>query len=306
VLLGMGAELGEALGPELTVDATATSSAPGAATIAARASSRYATLDAPQVDLRAGMLAVAPAKPVTLDFLPSPPLRQRYLAPINPVFRDIRLADESKPIRLAVPMVAYPLDGDMARFDADVRLTVGNVLLERNADNDLLNVLKIFQKDAKQDNRPVDGVIDPLVVAVRKGQLTYKDFSVGIERVGSGWRTRLIFDGDIDLTQKPPYARRIAANYPLSSLAREVISVLPNEDGGPLADALNSISLNVADAAQLRIAFRGPLGEVNGKPAKLDRRTKLIIDGSQLGKGVEEIGQKVGDALGDLFKKRKK
>ena len=78
------------------MEATAASSAPGVATIAARASSRYATLDAPQVDLRAGMLAVAPAKPVTLDFLPSPPLRRRYLAPLNPVFRDIRLADDRK------------------------------------------------------------------------------------------------------------------------------------------------------------------------------------------------------------------
>jgi hypothetical protein len=305
VLLGMGAELGEALGPELTVDATATSSAPGTATIAARASSRYATLDAPQVDLRAGMLAVAPAKPVTLDFLPSPPLRRRYLAPINPVFRDIRLADDRKPIRLAVPMASYPLDGDLSRLDADLRLTVGDVLLERADGNELLDLLKQFQKDRKSAPRPIDGNIGPLAVAVRKGQLTYKDFAVGIERQGNSWKTLLIFDGDIDLAQSPPFARRIGANYPLSSVAREVVALLPNDDGGGfIGDALSTISLNVGDAAQLRVSVSGPLGEVNGRPAALKRRIKLVFDESQVGKGLEDVGRKAAEAIGDWLKGR--
>lgn len=305
VLLGMGAELGEAVGPELSVDATVTSTAPGAATLTARAASRYATLDAPQVELRAGALVIAPAKPLTLDFLPSPPLRRRYLATVNPVFRDIRLADDRKPIRLAVPMASYPLDGDLSRLDADLRLTVGDVVLERSRANELLDLLKQFQPNAKRVVAPVDGNIGPLAVTVRKGQLAYKDFAVGIERQGSSWKTLLIFDGDVDLTQKPPFARRIGANYPLSSVAREVVAVLPDDDGGGLiGDALSAISLNLADAAQLRVSVSGPLGDVDGKPAELKRRIKLVFDKSQVGKGLEDAGRKAAEAIGDWFRKR--
>jgi hypothetical protein len=304
VLLGTGAELGEAVGPDLTVNATAASSAPGVATLAARATARYLTLEAPRLDLRAGALSVAPAKPVTLDFLPSEPVRRRYLASINPIFRDVRLADERKPIRFAVESVSYPVDGDLSRLDGDMRLTVGAVLLERNPDNEILNLLKAFQG---KDSKPIDGTIDPLVVQIRKGQLAYKDFSVGIERQGDGWRTRLIFDGDIDLTKQPAFARTIAANYPMGSLAREVVGLLPNEDGGgTVANVLNTMSLGVGEALQLRIRFRGPLGDVDGKPAKLERKVKVVFDGKQMGKDIGKTVETVGGVIGDLFKKKGK
>jgi hypothetical protein len=303
-LLGMGAELPEAVGPDLTVNAKAVSSGPGAATATIRASGRFVTLDAPQLVLRVGLLTVVPEKPVTLDFIPSEPVRRRYLASINPIFRDVRLADEKKPIRFAVESVSYPVDGDLSKLNGDMRLTVGAVLIERNPDNELLNLLKVFQaKDAK----PIDGVIDPLVVQIRKGQLAYEDFSVGIERQGDGWKTRLIFDGDIDLTQRPAFARAIAANYPMGSLAREVVGLLPNDDGGGnVANVLNALSLGVGDALQLRIRFRGPLGDVDGKPAALERKVKVIFDGKEMTKDIGKTVESIGGAIGDLFKKKGK
>jgi hypothetical protein len=151
----------------------------------------------------------------------------------------------------------------------------------------------------------VEGNIGPLAVTVRKGQLAYKDFAVGIGRQGSSWTTLLMFDGDVDLAQKPPFVRRIGANYPLSSVAREVVALLPNDDGGGfIGDALSTISLNVGDAAQLRVSLSGPLGEVNGEPAELKRRIRLVFDGRQLGKGLEGVGRKAAEAIGDWLKDR--
>ena len=48
---------------------------------------------------------------------------------------------------------------------------------------------------------------DPLRITVRAGQLTYKDFSVFIEKQGASWVTQLILDGEVDLTKSPPYAQ---------------------------------------------------------------------------------------------------
>jgi hypothetical protein len=251
------------------------------------------------VSLKNGVVSVVAAQPVTVDFIPSEPLRHRYLAAINPVFRDVRLADEKKPIVFTVQSFSYPIDGDRARMSGDMRLVVGDVLLDPNADNDVLNLLKVFQT---KDKKPIDGVIEPLNVVIRDGQLTYKDFEVGIEKQGKSWKTRLIFDGDIDLTKTPPFARSIAANYPLGSVAREVVGVLPNDDGGgSVANLINTASLGLGDALQLRIKMRGPLGEVNGKPAKLERKVKVIFDAKSMGGGVGNAVEGIGQKIGDLF-----
>lgn len=303
-LLGMGTELEEAVGPDINVDAAVASTGPGSAVANATVASKYLQMQAPAIRLDAGVITVAAPKPVVVDFIPSEPLRRRYLQAINPIFRDVRLADEKKPIRFTVDAVKYSIDGNRAAMDGDMKLVVGDVLLERNANNAVLNTLKIFQA---KDGKPVEGVIDPLVVTIRQGQLKYKDFSVGIERQGKGWVTRLIFDGDIDLTQEPPYARAIAANYPLASVAREVVNVLPNEDGGGnIANVLNTLSLGMADAVQLRIRLRGPLGEVNGQPVKLEQKVKVIFNTKDLGKDVGKTVEGIGEKIGDIFGKKKK
>ena len=303
VLAGMGRELEEAVGPEISADATVRSSGAGTAEGAVTVTSRYLSVRVPDVLMQDGFLRIPGAKPAVAEFVPSEPLRERILAPINPVFRDVRLADDRTPIRLTMERLSYPLDGNRARLDADLRLTVGNVLLERNPDNDVLNLLQVFQAP---QGKPVDGVINPLVVSVRAGQLTYTDFDIGIERQGDGWRTRLIFSGDIDLSRVPPYARRIAANYPLGSVARDVVGLLPNEDGGgAVSNALNTLSLGLGDAVQLQVSMRGPLGEVDGRPAKLERKVKVVLDDRALQQGAGKAIEAVGGLIGDLIKKQK-
>ena len=207
------------------------------------------------------------------------------------------------PIWLSVDSLSYPLDGNRATMDADLRLTVGDVLLDRNPDNRLLNVLEVFQS---KDGKPVDGIIEPLVVEVRKGQLRYSDFRIGIERQGNAWKTQLIGEADIDLVPHPPYARSIAISYPFASLARTVIGVIPNEDGGgTIAGALNTLSFGLADAVQFRLRLRGPLGEVDGRPMKLEEKGKIVFDGKQMTKDIGKTIQDVGKGIEDLFKKKK-
>ncbi len=298
-LLGMPAgELPEAIGPTATLLATLRSTGPGMAVADAKLSSTYLNATVPACRYDHGTLLVDAAKPARVEFIPSEPLRHRVLGPINPVFRDIRLADEKKPILLQLTTLSYPVDGSMAKLSADADLTVGSVLLDRNPDNDVLNLLKVFQSDGK----PIDGRIDPLRVAIRAGQLSYKDFNIFVERQGDGWVTQLIFDGNIDLTTSPPFARSLAANYPFSSVARSVLNVLPNEDGGGTAsDILNTLSMGAGDAIQLRVTMRGPLGDVNGRPAKLERKVKIAFRPDALQQGVGNAVKDVGKAIGDLF-----
>ena len=47
--------------------------------------------------------------------------------------------------------------------------------------------------------------------------------------------------------------------------------------------------------------MRGPLGEVNGKPVKLERKVKVIFDAKSMGGGVGNTVEGIGQKIGDLF-----
>jgi hypothetical protein len=301
-VLGLGTDLSEAMGPDVTVEATVRSPAPGSADAVATVTSRYLTVRAPAVSLRDGVVAVAPAAPVVAEFIPTPPVRRHWLGSVNPVLRDIRLKDERRPIRLELTSLAYPLDGDRARLSGDVRLTVGEVLFERTLKNESLDFMNVFRTSSPT---PVEGIVNPLAVSVRRGQLKYKDFEVGIERQGDAWKTRLVFDGDIDLVRSPPYARAITANYPLGSVARDAIGKLPSEEGAPISDVLSTITLGAGDAVMVGIKFYGPLGAVDGRAVPLRMTANLKFDGKAIEKGLQKAGERAIDAIGDLLRKKK-
>ncbi len=297
-LLGMGNELEEALGPDVTLTADVKSTGPGAANGTAQVDSKFLTMRAPSVRMDKGFLLVDTAKPLEVNFIPSVPLKKRVLEPINPIFTDVSLADEKKPIQLLVSSVRYPMDGNYHNLEADLKLTVGNVLLQRNQQNQLLNMLKIWQST---EQKPVEGLIDPLVVAVRRGQLTYENFNVFVEKQGNNWVTKLIFSGDIDLTRTPPQARSIAANYPMGSLARQMLSNVPAEDGGNELAGVFGLASGAIDMVQLRITFSGPLGEVDGKPAQLKRKIKVQFKPGAAGENIGKTLEGIGSAIGGIF-----
>jgi len=300
-LIGEGNDLVEALGPEVTADARLTSTGPGEGTINASVDSEFLWMRAPRITMKGGFVEVSEDKPVTMKFHPSEPLRERLLEPINPVFSDVRLATEGQRIVLTVPSVRYPLDGDYRKLNADLQLTVGSVLMQRNADNQLLNMLKVFES---REGKPVDGLIDPLVVQVRRGQLGYQNFNIYLEKQGNTWVTQLIFSGDIDLTRTPPFARSIAANYPMSSLARQFLSNVPSADGGAEVQQVLGLATGALGMVQLRITFSGPLGDVNGKPMELKRKVKVDVKPEAIGQGIGDFLKGAGNGLRDLFDKK--
>jgi hypothetical protein len=59
--------------------------------------------------------------------------------------------------------------------------------------------------------------------------------------------------------------------------------------------------MGAGDAIQLRVTLRGPLGDVNGKPAKLERKVKVEFRPDALEKGVGEAAKDIGKAIGDIF-----
>ncbi len=304
-IMGMGSDLELAMGPEVTVDAVVRSPAPGSADGTATVSSQNLSVRVPSVTLREGMVRIAPQQPAVAEFIPTPPVRQHWLGSLNPVLRDIRLKDERQPIRLEVTSLGWPLDGDRTKLSGDARLTVGPVLFERTVKNESLDFLNVFRASSPT---PVEGIVNPLVVMVRKGQLTYADFDIGIDPQGDAWKTRLVFDGDIDLVPTPPYARAISANYPLGSVAREAIGKLPSDEGTPLANALSALTLGAGDALMVGVKFSGPLGTVDGRTVPLKVNANLKLDGKALEKGVQQAGQKaieaLGQGLGDLLNKK--
>ncbi|MBL9140718.1 MAG: hypothetical protein JNK53_02525, partial [Phycisphaerae bacterium] len=302
-LLGMGGELTEALGPDVTADARVVSTGPGAGTINASIDSQFLTMRAPRLTLKDGFLRVEGDKQVKVEFVPSDPLRERLLEPINPIFTDVRMATPEQRIVLTVPSVAYPLDGDFSKLETDMQLTVGPVLMQRNSQNQLLNLLKVFQS---QEGKPVEGLIDPLVVQVRAGQLTYSNFNVFLEKQGATWVTQLIFSGDIDLTRKPAFARAIAANYPMSSVARQMLSNVPADEGGAELQGVFGLATGALNAVQLRISFSGPLGEVDGKSVPLKRKIKVVFKPDAIGQGVGDALKDAGGIIKDIFDKNKK
>jgi hypothetical protein len=89
-------------------------------------------------------------------------------------------------------------------------------------------------------------------------------------------------------------------------VARDVVGLLPNEDGGgAVSNALNTLSLGLGDAVQLQVSMRGPLGEVDGRPAKLERKVKVVLDDRALQQGAGKAIEAVGGLIGDLIKKQK-
>ena len=304
-LLGLGTELEDALGPDLTVALKAVSKGPGLASGSLSCASRFVNLDAPQVVLRKGVVSLGADKPVVLDFVPSPPVRTRYLTKVNPILGSLSVAPGKQPFRLTVSALGYPLDGNMARLAADFRIDIGEVLVERGRDNPLLDQISVFADQVKVP-KSVEALVEPLVVAVRKGQLSYKDFFVRLERQGAGWKTTLKSTGEVDLTRKPPFARAITVAYPIGCIAKEGAAAIPvKKVGGAVTNVLSVLSLGLGQGTMLRLTVSGPLGEVDGKPAELKEDWDVEFDGKESEKAfdraVEAVGKGIQKGLQDLL-----
>jgi hypothetical protein len=272
---------------------------PGAMDIAATIDTMYLDARVPQLKVAGGFAQVDPDRSIDLSLVLNDEIRRELLAPVNPILSDIK---DAPPVKVSLSRVRWPLDGNLARLDADARVEVGDVTVVKN--NQLLGVLQQFKSSSVP---AVPANIGPLVATVRAGQLTYRDFIVGMDRMGTQWKLVLNFSGDIDLSRDPAWARAITARYPASSIVRTVagvtngISSPVDETIQDISNALSSLPLDLGNLLAVEITFSGPLGLVNGKDIPLDTRVHPVIGEVDPIKGA---GQVI-DAIDGLFGKKK-
>ena len=275
------------------------SPAPGAMDVSATLDTTYLDARVPRVKVADGFAQVDPDRPIDLSLVLNDAIRSELLEPVNPILSDIK---DAPPVKVSLLRVRWPMDGNLAKLDADARVEVGDVTVVKS--NQLLGVLQKF----KSSSAPVvPANVGPLVAAVRAGQLTYRDFVVGVDRIGTQWQLVLNFSGDIDLSRDPAWARAITARYPASSIVRTVagvaggISSPVDETIKEISDALNMLPMDLGNLLAVEITFSGPLGPVNGKDVPLDTSVHPVIGKVDPIKGA---GQVI-DALDGLFGKKK-
>jgi len=241
VLLDDDGLLEVALGPKASFDAAARGFGGDRGSVSLRMQSDHGRLDLPELAFSGTTASVPAERPMTASLRLTDALRRRLLAKINPVFADV--STSQRDVQLRFSAAALPIDGDRSRLDADLRLEVGEV---RFTPGDLISLpLKLAGDAAAQG---FDGLITPLVVTVRKGQLAYDGFDVNFVRQGSGWKNTLRFAGRIDLTRTPPYAEAITTVYPGTSIAK-------------YSADLRRLPPQALEALSVPVTFYGPLGE---------------------------------------------
>lgn len=250
VLLDDDGLLEVALGPKASFDATARGFGGDRGSVSLRMQSDNGRLDLPELAFSGTTASVPAERPLTASLRLTDALRRRLLARINPVFADV--STSQRDVQLRFSAAGLPIDGDRSRLDADLRLEVGEV---RFTPGDLISLpLKLAGDAAAQG---FDGLIAPLVVTVRKGQLAYEGFDVNFVRQGGGWKNTLRFAGRIDLTRAPPYAEAITTVYPGTSIAK-------------YSADLRRLPPKALDALSVPVTFYGPLGEGSSLQFKID------------------------------------
>jgi hypothetical protein len=85
---------------------------------------------------------VLPQKPIVAELRPDERLRTRILRPLNPIFADMRTAND-RPIRATLTALQVPLPVDMAALDGAFDIDVGEVELQKSSQ--VLQVLDLVK-----------------------------------------------------------------------------------------------------------------------------------------------------------------
>ncbi len=253
----------------------------------------------PQVRLSDQGLSVLPQKPIVAELRPDERLRTRILRPLNPIFADMRTAND-RPIRATLSALQVPLPVDMDALDGAFTVDVGDVELQKSS-----QVLQVLDLVKAQPGGSVPARIGPLQASIVKGLLTYRDFQVQIGRLGNGtWQQTLFNDARINLASTPPYADAIDIRYPYGGVVntaaklpipgvRKFLDGLQQQLGGD-SKALNAV--------QMKVKYSGPL---DGSELRMDIYPLELPPGMG-GRVIEGLQEGIGGAIDDLFGGRKK
>ncbi len=237
----------------------------------------------------------------------STPIRRALLENVNLIFEDVR--SSRQPVRLSFTQVEYPLDNDMSKLQADVKLTVGSVEVDQKAS--MFSPLSIFNR-ARSNTIP--GCIEPLEAEIRNGLITYKKCNITLGEMcegdeqtqRSGFFNRrerseentqvyhMSYEGTMDLVSRrvdlhtvvPLYAAAYAVKTKMPLLAAIGIDDLIAEAGdvpipvvttGTFENHNTTIELNEETIAKILLAVpEGIIKEVPG--VKIPPGVKGVLD----------------------------
>ena len=193
---------------------------------------------------------------------------------LHPIFKDIRSIDEQ--IRFEVTNTTWPADGDMSRFNADINIQVGDIALDTGS-----QLLRVMRLTSASEREMLEGHISDLNVKIRRGNVTYTDFVVSIDkrRNSDEYRHRLVFSGDIDLVKN--HVNSVVAGYPIEDLANSIKELQ-----------------NIPGISTIGVEFSGDLYDDQGNPRDLDM--DLAVGGlgnDAVGNPLDAIGKTLNELL---------
>ncbi len=278
-ILRLDRDLASALGDTLNVSIEALA-APAASGRASETSFDISlatpalSVSAPLVKLVGGDVVVTPDQPASIKFEAPTVFRDRLLEGVNPVLGSIT---QAPPIVLRLDSLRMPIE-NWRTLDATGTVTTGLVVMERH--DQILSLLKLGESTTA-----MQGLVGPLNFTVKRGNLTYRDFLVGIGKYGTTWQTELRMAGDIDLSQDPPFARQLSVAYPVASMARDLTNVpVVREVAVQLSNLIQKIPISLGSATSIRVDFTGKLDGSD----RLEMKVRPAVDVQRAGGGVLE------------------
>jgi hypothetical protein len=282
------------LGDAIDAEVVATGLSKERGTLRIGLSSRYAKVDLPEVVLADGFARVGPAKPMKASFELSKDVKEQLLAPIHQIFADVA---SGAPAVFTLSSLAWPLDGDRRKLDAEFTLETGEVRLVNSG---FVSWILTAASAGRTDG--FEAFIDPLRGKIAKGRLSYRDFALRAGKTtqatgSAGWKNSLVFTGDIDLGANPMRANAITTGVPLSDAGNW------SSDLRRLFESIAAASPELLKSLVVGVKLSGPLFDAEGRPAKLDQDFMPPDIGEAIRNNPAGAIEAVGGIL-DLFKKK--
>ncbi len=264
-----------AVGPRINVRASADRLSRTNGSIEARMNSSNGWFNF-RAEGRQDALWITPESPLVAELALTQPLKERLLYKIHPILADIRSTDQ--PLRATVTAATIPLDGDVSRLDADIRITVGRVALDSGS---VALGLLMLANATNAGTIPCE--IEPIVATIRKGVVRYERFAVRLDKY------TLLYSGRVDLNTQTV---DLKTDVPLHALALSI-----RELRGYTDDVI------------VPIVTRGRFGNL-----KTDIDPDFDLAGMALEAGLrglfneatKDTGLPINDIFDGLFKKKKK
>ncbi len=274
-LVNLRGMLVAAVGPRINVRATADRLSRTNGSIEARMNSSNGWLNL-RAEGRQDALWITPEGPLVAELALTQPLKDRLLYKIHPILADIRSTEQ--PLRVTVTAATIPLDGDVSRLDADIRITVGRVALDSGS-----VALGLLTLANATNAATIPAEIEPIVATIRKGVVRYERFAVRLDKY------TLLYSGHVDLNTRTV---DLKTDIPLEALALSIRELR-----------------GYTDNVIVPIVTRGRFGNL-----KTDVDPDFDLAGMALEAGLrgllkdaaKDTGLPINDIFDGIFKKKKK